>query len=76
MLLEDLREYYKTHELYCYGCLERMTLEHWAMCTCEVGCLTKKEMKRERRCRFKTRVKEKIREFAEFLGIFFPLWHP
>jgi hypothetical protein len=46
-LFQDLKQYYEENELYCSICLERGTIKHWVLSTCEGILLSREDMEYE-----------------------------
>jgi hypothetical protein len=46
-LFQDLKQYYEENELYCSICLERETIKHWTLSTCEGILLSREDMEYE-----------------------------
>jgi hypothetical protein len=53
-VFQDLKQYYEENELYCPICLERETIKHWMLSTCESILLSREDMEYELTRRGKT----------------------
>ena len=43
-VFDSLKKHYEENEVYCSGCLEHMTMEHWMLCTWERPNISKEEL--------------------------------